>query len=252
MIRTLIVDDEPLAREGIRIRLRQERDIEIVGEAADGPGAVRAIEQLAPDLVFLDVQMPGMTGFEVLEQAGPVHLPLVIFVTAHDEYALRAFDIHALDYLLKPFSNARFEDAVQRARSEFRRAAGGSYQNVAQILDRRREQSGEANGRYLFRFAVRERDRFILLKATEVEWIESAGNYARLHARGSSYLVRMTMAELERKLDPRHFARTHRTTIVNLDRVREIAPGSHGDFDVVLHNGQNVKLSRNYRDRLIK
>jgi two-component system LytT family response regulator len=251
MIRTLIVDDEPLAREGIRIRLQEEPGFEIVGEAVDGPSAIQAIEQLVPDLVFLDVEMPGMNGFEVLERAGATHLPLVIFVTAYDEYALRAFDIHALDYLLKPFTTARFRDAMRRARSEIQRRADGTYQNVAHILDHHREQSGETNGRYLFRFAVRERDRFLLLKASEVEWIDSAGNYARLHARGASFLVRMTMSELERKLDPRHFARTHRTTIVNLDRVREIAPGSHGDFDVVLNNGQTVKLSRNYRDRLL-
>ena len=223
----------------------------MVGEVADGPSAVKAIEQLHPDLVFLDIEMPGMSGFEVLQQAGATHLPLVIFITAYDDYALRAFDIHALDYLLKPFSTARFKDAVKRARTEITHQQDSAYQGLANILDHPREQPGEGNGRYIFRFAVRERDRFILIKNTEVDWIESAGNYARLHARGASYLVRMTMSDLERKLDPRTFVRIHRTAIVNIDRIREIAPGSHGDFDVVLNNGHNLKLSRNYRERLL-
>lgn len=252
MIRTLIADDEPLAREGIRLRLHDESDVEIVGEAGDGPAAVKAIEELEPDLVFLDIEMPGMDGFEILEKAGPTHLPLVIFVTAFDDYALRAFDIHALDYLLKPFTSTRFRDALTRARHELTRRDESTYQGLAHLLDHGRDAPGaDGNGKFIYRFAVRDRDRFILLKASEVEWIESAGNYARLHARSSAFLVRMTMSDLERKLDPRHFVRIHRTTIVNVDRVREIAPGSHGDFEVLLANGQTLKLSRNYRDRLL-
>jgi two-component system, LytTR family, response regulator len=249
IIRTLIVDDEPLAREGLRVRLTRERDVEIVGEAIDGVAAIEAIRGLAPDLVFLDVQMPGLGGFDVLERVSETHLPIVIFVTAYDQYALKAFDVHALDYLLKPFSDARFALALERARHALSSDADrDADRRVAALL------AAHADARakpYLTRLPVKDRDRFLLLRIEEITWIEAAQNYVQIHARRGTFLVRGTMADLEAQLDPTRFTRIHRSTLVNLDRIREIRPGWHGDFDVVLEDGTQLKLSRHYRDRLL-
>lgn len=256
-IRTLIVDDEPLARDGLRLRLEREEGVEIVGEAVDGPSAVHAIESIRPDLVLLDVQMPGMDGFEVLEASAESHLPAVVFVTAYDEYAIRAFEVHALDYLLKPVSADRLTEALRRVRHELGREDGDDLQHrLAKLIETVQVERGDssalrdANG-YAYRFAVRDHERFVLLKSIEIDWIESAANYARLHARGSSFLIRTTMSELEKKLDPRRFARIHRSTIVNIDRIKEIRPDAFGDFDVLLDKGATLRLSRTYRDRLL-
>ena len=278
MIRVLVVDDEPLAREGIKVRLEREADMEVVGEAADGPEAVAAITSLHPDLVFLDVQMPGMDGFEVVERVAGVHLPVIVFATAYDEYALRAFEVHALDYLLKPVTARRFEEALRRARTEVGRGMEReTHRRLVELLDAWRAaatvsasthalppepplqqpppphapQAPHGSGTYLTRLVVRDGERFLLLRAEEIDWVESAANYVRLHARGTSYLVRATMAELERRLDPARFTRIHRSTIVNTDRIREIRPEWHGDFDVVLTTGKALRLSRSYRDRLL-
>jgi two-component system LytT family response regulator len=257
-IRTLIVDDEPLARDGLRLRLAAEDDVEIAGEAVDGPSAVHAIESIRPDLVFLDVQMPGMDGFEVLEATAEKHLPAVIFVTAYDEYAIRAFEVHALDYLLKPVSADRLEEALRRVRKDLAREEDGDIQErLANLLENwKHEGTGEAgalrdSSGYVYRFAVRDRDRFVLIKSIEIDWIESAANYARLHARGTSFLIRSTMSELEKRLDPKRFARIHRSTIVNIDRIKEIRPDAFGDFDVLLDKGATLRLSRTYRERLL-
>jgi len=265
-LRVLIVDDEPPARRKLRALLEREPDVEIVGEAVDGPDAVRAIEAHRPDLVFLDVQMPGCDGFEVLERVAGAHLPVVVFVTAHDEYALRAFDVHALDYLLKPYTAGRFAEALRRARAEVARAAQGAAEGseavgdgaaaLARMLDARAMQAGsgvalEGRPERITRFPVRDGDRFLLLRADEVEWVEAAANYARLFARGTSFLVRMTMSELERRLDPERFQRIHRSWIVNLDRVKEIRQGWHGDYEVVLLAGRALRMSRGYKDRLL-
>ena len=267
-IRTLIVDDEPLAREGLRVRLSREPDIEIVGEANDGESAVEAIEGLTPDLVFLDVQMPGLPaprdadgkrmglagdpkacGFDVLDRVSATHLPIVVFVTAYDQYAIKAFDVHALDYLLKPFSDARFAQALERARravlSDTDRDAD---RRVAALLSAQAEARQKS---YLARLPVKDRDRFLLLRVEEIDWIEAAQNYVQIHARKREYLVRGTMNDLEAQLEPVRFARIHRSTLVNLDRIREIRPAWHGDFDVVLDDGTQLKLSRHYRDRLL-
>ena len=278
MIRVLVVDDEPLAREGIKVRLEREADMEVVGEAADGPEAVAAITALHPDLVFLDVQMPGMDGFEVVERVAGVHLPVIVFATAYDEYALRAFEVHALDYLLKPVTARRFEEALRRARTEVGRGMEReTHRRLVELLDAWRSaatvsaathalppepppqqqppppapQALHGGGAYLTRLVVRDGERFLLLRAEEIDWVESAANYVRLHARGTSYLVRATMAELERRLDPSRFTRIHRSTIVNTDRIREIRPEWHGDFDVVLTTGKALRLSRSYRERLL-
>ena len=250
MIRTLLVDDEPLAREGLRVRLARESDVTIVGEAIDGVAAVEAILALTPDLLFLDVQMPGLGGFDVLERISETHLPIVIFITAYDQYAIKAFDVHALDYLLKPFSDARFAESLERAR----RALGAdgtrdADQRLAALLATR--STTVPTRPYLSRLPVKDRDRYLLLRTEDIDWIEAAQNYVQIHARRGSFLVRGTMAELETQLDPARFARIHRSTLVNLDRIREIRPGWHGDFDVVLEDDTPLKLSRHYRDRVL-
>jgi two-component system LytT family response regulator len=253
VIRTLIVDDEPLARDGLRVRLQRESDVEIIGEAGDGPGAVEAIRSLHPDLVFLDVQMPGMDGFEILEQVAAEHLPIVVFVTAHDEHALRAFDVHALDYLLKPVADDRFLESLRRARAalDAETPAAGVRERLAGALDAQAAAATATRPAVIRRFVVKERGRYLLVPAEEVSWIGAAGNYAEIHARGGAYLVRATIADLAARLDPARFARIHRSTIVQIDRIREIIPEWHGDFDVVMEDGTTLRMSRGFRDRLL-
>jgi two-component system LytT family response regulator len=255
MIRTLIVDDEPLARDGLRVRLSREPDVEIVGEAIDGVAAIDAILALAPDLVFLDVQMPGLGGFDVLERVSETHLPIVIFVTAYDQYALKAFDVHALDYLLKPFSDARFAEALARARRAWASEADrDADERIAALLATRPTAASAPTisaKAFLTRLPVKDRDRYLLLRIDEITWIEAAQNYVQLHSRRGTFLVRSTMNDLEAQLDPARFARIHRSTLVNLDRIREIRPSWHGDFDVVLEDDTQLKLSRHYRDRVL-
>lgn len=253
MISVLIADDEPLARKGVRVWLRGENDVTVVGEAASGAEAVRAIASMRPDLVFLDIRMPSLDGFQVLERAAPVHLPLVVFVTAHDTYALKAFEAHAIDYLLKPLTENRFRRALDRARwalaaqEELEKKHG----SVVQMLDARATTATGATPGFLKRFAVRDDNRFLLITAEQVDWIDSAANYVRLHVGPSAYLVRMTMNELEQKLDPQHFARIHRSTMVNISRVKEVTPDWHGEFEVKLVDGTNLRLTRTYRHRLL-
>ena len=260
MIRALVADDEDLAREGVRVLLADEADIQLVGETVNGPDTVDAIRNQTPDLVFLDVQMPGFNGFEVLELAADVHLPVVIFVTAYDRYAVKAFDAHAVDYLLKPLSHARFQEALKRVREKF--ADEGhlerSQRRLVEVLDSRGSLSSESHDsrtneqrHYLQRFVVKDRSRFLLLRADKVKWIESAANYVELHTHGASHLLRTTMADLEARLDPTQFARIHRSTIVNIDQVAEIRSELHGDFTVVLHDGTRLRMGRGFRARLL-
>ena len=257
MIRALIVDDERLARDTLRLRVGDEPDVELVGEAVDGPDAVDKILALAPDLVFLDIQMPEMDGFEVLERVAERHLPAIVFVSAHDRFAVQAFDANALDYLLKPFSRERFREAVRRARLELARGAErDDPSRLAALLDAveasRAARAAAPSARPpLTRFVVKVLDRFLLLPAREVEWIESAGNYAKLYARGRDFLIRETMKELVARLEPGRFARVHRTAIVNIERVREIRPDEGGDFEILLESGARVRMSRSYRDQLL-
>ena len=227
MIRTVIVDDEPLARQGIRLRLEREKDIELAGEAADGPAAVQVIRDARPDLLFLDVQMPGMSGFDVLAAIADVHVPVVVFVTAHDDYAIRAFEVEAVDYLLKPFTQERFDEALRRARRDV------------------------ASSEPLARLVVRSRDAYVILKAEEIDWIEAAANYVEVHARGRSFLMRSTIGGLEQRLDPKRFTRIHRSAIVNIDRVAEVRSDAHGDFEVTLTGGKMLRMTRNYSERLL-
>jgi two-component system LytT family response regulator len=256
-VSVLIADDEPLARKGLRTWLRTEIDMTVVGEATTGPEAVRAIGTLRPDLVLLDIRMPGLDGFQVIARAAPLHLPLVIFVTAHDSYALQAFEAHALDYLLKPLTERRLKQALDRARwvlaaqAELEKKHGG----LVQMLESRGSLHGQAGdagpGRYVTRFAVRDDNRYLLVTTDQVDWFDSAANYVRLHVGANAYLIRMTMNELEQKLDPQHFARIHRSTIVNISRVKEVTPDWHGEFDVKLIDGTNLRLTRTYRHRLL-
>jgi two-component system, LytTR family, response regulator len=249
MIRVLIADDESLARDGIRLRLRDAPDVEVVGEAGDGPEATRRVKALKPDLLFLDIQMPGFDGFEVLRRVAPVHLPAVIFATAYDRYALQAFETHAVDYLLKPFGSARFNEALQWARHTLGReeALEAAHRRTAGII----EPAPAPGGGYVRRLAVKDGRRFLLVKVEDVDWIEAALNYVELHSRGRSYLIRTTLTELCETLDPAMFARIHRSTVVNLDRVKEITLGDGGDFVVWLQDGAGLRLSRGYRERLL-
>jgi two-component system, LytTR family, response regulator len=251
--RTLIVDDEPLARDGMRLMLAGLADIDVIGEAGDGVAAVRAIAALKPDVVLLDVQMPGLSGFDVVEQAAPDHLPLIVFVTAYDEHALRAFEVHAFDYLLKPVNHARLADAMRRVRADLARG-GPSRERVLDVLDDLRPgrvAAAPVRPRYSTRFAVRDGDRYVLVRAADIDWIEAAANYVRLITRGHGFLLRMTLAEMERRLDPAQFTRIHRSTIVNTARIGEIRPDAHGDFEVVLVDGRTLAMSRSFRERLL-
>jgi two-component system LytT family response regulator len=250
-IRTVIVDDEPLARDAIRLRLKDEPDIDVVGEAATGHAAVALIGNALPDVVFLDVQMPGMDGFEVLDRVAPTWLPIVVFVTAYDRYALKAFETHALDYLLKPFTRDRFRAALERARAVFANAGDHSAQRglVKLLNDRSRSPADQGNG-YLVRFAVKHHRGMRLVRVRDIHYIQACGNYSEIHAPSGTHLVRMTMQELEQRLDPAMFVRIHRSTIVQIDRIRNIVAASHGDFDLTLHDGTVLRLSRKHRGQL--
>jgi two-component system LytT family response regulator len=245
-IRTMIVDDEPLACERIRMLLEGEPELEIVSECRNGKDALLAIEKLKPDLVFLDVQMPELTGFEVLDRLAPALLPVVIFVTAYDEYALKAFEVSALDYLLKPFDRERFQRAMGRARVELARRESGSVNDkVLKLLSEL--QRGK---KYADKLIVRAGGRVLFLRADEIDWIEAAGNYVRLHAGKEEYLYRETMTKLEEQLNPDRFARIHRSTIVNIERIKELQPWFRGDYMILLRDNSKLVLSKTYRGRL--
>ena len=257
-IRALIVDDEPLARSGIRLLLRRHTDVEVVGECGNGYEAVESIQELRPDLVFLDVQMPGLDGFGVVEALGPAAMPAIIFVTAYDQYALRAFRVHAVDYLLKPVEKKSFEEALARARTRLGGSVGEVVRSqLAELMDAYRKSRGDEvhlaspQGRYLQRLQVKENGRVLFLKMETIDWFEAADNYVEVHAGSRKYLVRGTMNELEQRLDPQMFARIHRRTIVNLERVKHVAPFFKGDYMVTLADGRELKLSRGYRDRIL-
>jgi two-component system LytT family response regulator len=246
-IRTLIVDDEPLARERIRSLLSEEPGIDVIGEAHDGDEAVQQILGQQPDLVFLDVQMPKRTGFDVIQEIGPDRMPAVVFVTAYDQYALKAFDVQAVDYLLKPFDRERFQGAVDRARKHIDAADGGDLKS--KLLELVRELQPVPDKKQ-DRVVVKSGGRLFFLRTDEIDWIEAAGNYVRLHVGNDSHLLRETMNAIEGRLDQKMFLRIHRSRIVNMDRVKELHPWFNGDYAVILKNGTKLMLSRGYRDRL--
>ncbi len=245
-IRAIIVDDEPLGRERIRTLLREDADVDVVGEAADGGQAIAAVERLRPDLLFLDVQMPEMDGFTVLDAIADKHMPAIIFVTAYDRYAVQAFEVHALDYLLKAFDRERFESAVARAKEEIRRSREGILNErlltLLEDLESRKQQAT--------RLVIKASGRIFFLPVEEIDWVEAADNYVRIHAAGKEHLMRETLQSLEGRLDPAMFLRVHRSTIVNIDRIRELQPMFHGDYALRLYDGTELTLSRNYRDKL--
>jgi two-component system, LytTR family, response regulator len=247
-IRTVIVDDEPLARLRVRRLLEADPQIAIVGECGDGEQAVAELRDLRPDLVFLDVQMPAMDGFGVLQSLDAETLPIVIFVTAHDRFALKAFEVHAADYLLKPFDKDRFAAALDLAKKRIGQGhALAANQNLQELL---RTISASRHGPE--RLRIKTGGRIYFVRLDEIDWIEAAGNYVRLHVGKEDHLLRETMAAFERKLDPARFVRIHRSTIVNVDRIRELQPAFHGDYVVILQDGRELALSRSCREKLEK
>jgi two-component system LytT family response regulator len=235
----LIVDDEPLARKRIRRLLADEPDISVIDECGSGREAIQLIQETSPELLFLDIQMPKIDGFEVLQSINVDRMPAVIFITAYDQHALKAFEVHALDYLLKPFKRDRFKQALERARTQLAKTDVGLTTLIRKL---RAEQS------YLHRFMVKSSNRVVFIKASEVEWIESAANYALLHVGDKTHIVRETMQALETKLSPKTFQRISRSVIVNLERVKELQPLGKGQYVLILTNGKQLTMSRGIRD----
>jgi len=244
-IRTLIVDDELLARERLRQLLHNQPEIELVGECADGLQAVAALEKERPDLVFLDIQIPELDGFGVVQAIREAPMPVIVFVTAHDQFALRAFEVHAVDYLLKPFDRERFETALNHALEQVKRKGrGGIAEKQSAVLAELTPQKP------LERIAVKSGGRVFLIRVMDVDWIEAAHNYVELHVDKQSHLLRDTLNAVESRLPADKFVRISRSVIVNIDRVRELQPLFYGEYIVTLHNGTRLTLSRRFRDKL--
>ena len=243
-LRALIVDDEEPALDALRSLLDREADVTVVDECRNGADAVASVRRHAPDVIFLDIEMPGLNGFQVLEKLDPKHIPVVVFVTAYSEYAVDAFRVQALDYLLKPFDEQRLKETLSRVQERLT-AGKPSPEEWLRTL-------GElgAQCRPVERLAVRDGDETVVVMAEQIRWIESEENYVRLHAGPRSYLARSTLRSLEERLDPNHFIRIHRTTIVNVDAVRKLRPLGHGDLLVILTDGTELTMSRRYRDNL--
>ena len=245
-IRAAIVDDEPLARRRIRNLLAEAADVDVIAECANGQDAIETLEESPPDLLFLDIQMPEVDGFDVLQAIGVDRVPAVIFVTAYDQFALRAFEAHALDYLLKPFDDERFGTALQRARERIRQQQGGD-------LDRRLHallENVRADHGYLRRLVVPSGHRNIFVRTEHIDWIEAERNYVRLHVGGKAYLLRENLTRIASALDPATFCRIHRSTIVNIDRIETVESLFHGEYQVLLHDGTKLTSGRSYRGNL--
>lgn len=243
-LNVLIVDDESLARDTVRLLLEDVNDMQVVGEASDGPGAVEAIRTHQPDLVFLDVQMPGLTGLEVVSEVGTDRMPPVVFVTAYDEYAVKAFETSAIDYLVKPFSDDRFEAALEKARNQLRQLRRADLEaRLRQLLSETRTPT--STGKDL-RFMIKERGSIRFVEAAEIDWVEAAGDYVILHSGEEKSMIRETMTGMEDKLPSDRFVRIHRSTIVSIPAIKEIKPYFHGDYIVYMKSGEELKLSRRY------
>jgi two-component system, LytTR family, response regulator len=242
-LRALIVDDEALARQRIRQLLADEADFEVIGEASNGMEAVTLIESLRPDLVFLDIQMPLLDGFGVIEAIGAGQMPATLFCTAYDTHAVKAFEVHAVDYLLKPFDRDRFKRALAWVRERNSKPPGepDGFKALLSELG-----NGPARPD---RFLVKTGERWLMVKCADIQWIDAEGNYVRLHVDGASHMLRHTMAEILTRLDPAQFKRIHRSTIVNLDFVRDLQPWTGGDMTVFLRDGTRLTLSRTYREQ---
>ena len=247
MIRTLIVDDQRLFRERLRGLLADEAEVEVVGECDDGCKAVVAIESLSPDLVFLDVQVPNLDGFHILESVGPDRIPAVVFVTESEQYAVRAFDVQAVDYLLKPFGRERLQRALGRVREQITRE---NLSDLSGQLAALLEQKKPPQDRYLKRIMIKEGGRLFFLRTPDIDWVEASGNYVRLHVGTETHLLREAMKVLEARLDPETFLRIHRSAIVNIERIKELRPLFHGDYIVVLRDDRQLTMSATYRENL--
>ena len=257
-LRVVIVDDEPLARDCVRDALGRDPSVAIVAECADGPEAIEAIRLLAPDLVFLDVQLPGMDGFEVVERIGVDAMPPVVFVTGFDTHAIRAFRVHAVDFVLKPFDDERFLDALEHARGQIHlRREGLLGRRLSSLLADLRAPApaagtGAEQGGRARRFTVRQDQRIYFVGVDEVDWFEGDGNYVALHVREHTYRIRASLRALQQDLEPGRFARIHRSTIVNLSRIKEVQPWFGGDYVAILHSGQQLRISRTYAAAVLK
>lgn len=247
-MRALIIDDEPLPRERVRTLLEAHREIELIGECHDGQEAVSRILNERPDLVFLDIQMPELNGFEVIRALSGEYLPAIVFVTAFDEYAIRAFEVNAIDYLLKPINAARFEQAVQRAKNRFNQSNPPNHVPDRQLLNLI---AGLRDAKpYTTRFVVRSGSKFSFVKTSDVDWLSAADNYVSLHIGGREHLIRDTLKSVEQQLDPEIFVRVHRSIIINLNRVQEIEPYFHGEYIVTMKDNAKLTTSRSYSERL--
>jgi two-component system LytT family response regulator len=262
-LKTIIVDDESLARRGLKHRLKDVNDVEIVAEAANGREALKLIRERNPDLVFLDIQMPGMDGFDVLRALAPGELPAIVFVTAFDDYAIKAFEAHALDYLLKPIEDSRLTEALDRVREHRERKRAVEHRKsllelVGQITGQPVGSMRELAARGVDKLkrketpklAIRDGGRTTWVKQEDIEWIDAAGDYMCVHAEGETYIMRMTMKQLENELDSTILQRVHRSTIVNVKRVREMQAHINGEYFLTLNGGHTVKLSRSYKEKL--
>jgi two-component system, LytTR family, response regulator len=249
MIRSIIVDDEPLAREKVHLFSRDIPNLEVVDICSNGFEAINSYKRFNPDLLFLDIQMPEMTGFGVLEELKSNNIPAVIFITAYDEYALRAFEFHALDYLLKPYDRERFNKAVAHAKAVLESSPDKEITNEQIRLLLETVKKGSI---HLDRIVVKTNGRIIFLRGDEIDWMEAAGNYIKLHCGNDSHLVRETMSNMEQQLHPEKFIRIHRSTIINVDKLKELQPWFNGDYKVFLTNNVQLILSKNYREQLMK
>ena len=260
-IQVMLVDDEPLALRGLKLRLAAFPEVEIIGECANGREAVKEIKAKSPDLVFLDIQMPGLDGFGVVRAMIGAPAPLFVFVTAYDKYAIDAFEANALDYIVKPVEEERLSDALHRAREVLRNKAAASRESkliemLASLSDDDRDRIKELiaepawtdKERYSERLSFKDGSKVVVLGADEIEWIDAAGDYMCIHAGGKTHIIRETMKALQTRLDPVRFQRIHSSAIVNIDRVKELHPHSNGEYFIILDNGAELKLSRSYKD----
>lgn len=260
-IKVIVVDDEPLALRGLKLRLADFPEIEVIGEAANGREAVKQIKSLQPDLVFLDIQMPGLDGFGVVRALIGAPAPLFVFVTAYDKYAIDAFEANALDYLVKPVEEERLKDALHRAREAMKSRAAASRESrlvelLASLSDDDRDRIKELindpswadKERYSDRLSFKDGTKVVMLNADDIEWIDAAGDYMCIHAGGKTHIIRETMKTLQQRLDPTRFQRIHRSAIVNVKKVKELHPHSNGEYFLILENGAELKLSRSYKD----
>jgi two-component system LytT family response regulator len=250
VVRIVIADDEPLARRKIRILLDSEPDVQVVAECQDGGQTLSAIRACRPDLLLLDIQMPDLDGFQVLSEISPEEMPVVIFTSAYDQYAIRAFEAHALDYLLKPFDQGRLHQAIERARFELRQSKDREITHrILELLSRVKSDKQpvpESEGRLV----IKTKGRIVFLNLDEIDWVEAAANYVRLNAGKESYLLRETISRTSERLNPNHFIRIHRSMIVNVRKIKELIPVNSGEYVVVLHSGKELSCSRGFRANL--